>query len=537
MALIPSKIPKNLNDLQAGSLFLDTDRNQLLMFSDGKLMPANQPTALEGWVNVKDFGAKGDGVTDDTAAIQAAINELKNVTVRRYVYPGNSYFQNRKTLYFPEGIYKVSGTLTIDGTYILITGTKSSFIVQTAPNTPLFKLGTSAYAKSTIEYLTFLAGNIESDQDGIIINRFSDYDQQDSLVCFDMTANSGTTSHNTFFNITVMNFNKVFDVGGTVNRAEHYIASSVFHFNHTVLYMNNSQAMNWKFNHCHMESNSGNVIHVIAGGYITFEGGSYINGGDFLVLDNSKGFGIGIGSQNGHFTLRDLRFEMYQNFDPNLKPKLIKSINGEGTARIVLDNINNLAASTGYESENIIDLFGNYNVRISNSVLKGIVKVHSQDGIATQSGVILENTTVTDVDVYYAIAANKNNVLIDALYGQLRYVDDYGLIHTPIYTSGAGDFYTTVDIKPQVISRIYGTIDVPSSGNTFRLYAQLLDDTDTPIAEYLLIDKTAGGIVGKWTFNKQIDNPPSTKVAKVKFRINSTAPLGTVYVTAFVSSY
>jgi hypothetical protein len=47
-----------------------------------------------GRVNVKDFGAKGDGIHDDTAAIQAAINS------GRYVY-------------FPWGTYKLTDTIKI----------------------------------------------------------------------------------------------------------------------------------------------------------------------------------------------------------------------------------------------------------------------------------------------------------------------------------------------------------------------------------------------------------------------------------------
>ena len=45
-------------------------------------------------VNVKDFGAKGDGVTDDTAAIQAA-------------------FDSSSSIFFPDGSYLVSSTLEV----------------------------------------------------------------------------------------------------------------------------------------------------------------------------------------------------------------------------------------------------------------------------------------------------------------------------------------------------------------------------------------------------------------------------------------
>src|SRR3989338_2706003 len=49
-------------------------------------------------VNVKDYGAVGDGVTDDTEAIQAAFN---------------SFTDKYGTLYFPSGTYKITNTLTL----------------------------------------------------------------------------------------------------------------------------------------------------------------------------------------------------------------------------------------------------------------------------------------------------------------------------------------------------------------------------------------------------------------------------------------
>ena len=51
-----------------------------------------------GTINVKDFGAAGDGVTDDTAALQLAFDSTA-------VQGGN--------LYIPEGDYKITGQLTI----------------------------------------------------------------------------------------------------------------------------------------------------------------------------------------------------------------------------------------------------------------------------------------------------------------------------------------------------------------------------------------------------------------------------------------
>ena len=48
-------------------------------------------------LNVKDFGAKADGATDDTAAINAAMRTIKNT--------------GGGTLFFPRGIYRITSTL------------------------------------------------------------------------------------------------------------------------------------------------------------------------------------------------------------------------------------------------------------------------------------------------------------------------------------------------------------------------------------------------------------------------------------------
>ena len=54
------------------------------------------------YVSVKDFGATGDGVTDDTAAIQTALN---------YAVQGN------KRIFFPQGQYVVTSTITVQASF------------------------------------------------------------------------------------------------------------------------------------------------------------------------------------------------------------------------------------------------------------------------------------------------------------------------------------------------------------------------------------------------------------------------------------
>ncbi len=77
---------------------------------------------LQDVVSAKDFGATGDGSTDDTTAIQAAINFVQSHT---NVGSSVSPYLGPQVLYIPAGYYLVSAPLTITGA-ITIRGDKSS---------------------------------------------------------------------------------------------------------------------------------------------------------------------------------------------------------------------------------------------------------------------------------------------------------------------------------------------------------------------------------------------------------------------------
>lgn len=109
--LIDSKVPG----------MIETRLNELSTPTGGddEVIPITNPIIIQnplaGVLNVRDYGAKGDGVTDDRAAIQAALNAVDGTKMT--------------TVYLPDGIYMVS--MVSNG---MVLAPKSNTKIQLATN-------------------------------------------------------------------------------------------------------------------------------------------------------------------------------------------------------------------------------------------------------------------------------------------------------------------------------------------------------------------------------------------------------------------
>lgn len=103
--------------------------SETMVLASDSVTPRTLADRFADVVNVKDFGAKGDGVADDTEAIQAALNAAS-------VFRGDilenvmNYVQN--CVFFPAGTYIISDTLFVgEGTTVFGASQSSSIIKAT----------------------------------------------------------------------------------------------------------------------------------------------------------------------------------------------------------------------------------------------------------------------------------------------------------------------------------------------------------------------------------------------------------------------
>lgn len=270
---------------------------------------------IQTYINAKWFGAKGDGITDDTTNINKITTFLlKNIT--KYGVYGNTY-----SVIFPKGIYKINSTINIlysctnwyfEGAIINaaeITG-DAILIVNTS--------GLSGELNHSINGLK-LIGNKDNNTNGIQFGEDNDndmhaiifknvnvencktalnFDKKNNYIitfydtalsncetCLNFSSGSNSGEKVTFINSVLTNSNNaVISANGT---SDLYFINCSFDFN-KVDYIAKNGSVNYLID-CHMEWSNKEQEHFQVYGYSTL----YIRGG-YLLCQGADSYAMPI---------------------------------------------------------------------------------------------------------------------------------------------------------------------------------------------------------------------------------------------------
>ena len=260
-----------------------------------------RPFYFNGFLNVKQFGAKGDGTTDDTEAIRRAIRASTHCT-----------------LYFPAGVYAISGELIGDTAtpnlslenLNLIGDFNHSVIKNNAENKTIFANSNKFYF-SRISAIMFIGDNTTTVADFIGNNVQTIYFdhcrfQKIRTIIKSAAAANAMSSELTLFNCRVQR------CGTEDNFCRLFI-------------LKNSQAVNWRFFGTDIESFHGWLFSCIYGTNIAWYQGSCIpfSGGVIEIPENADSNYWGAGN-SPNFTFDAVRMELRGT------SQLIKEVGNKG---------------------------------------------------------------------------------------------------------------------------------------------------------------------------------------------------------------
>ena len=273
-------------------------------------------------VSVKDFGAVGDGVTDDSAAFIAAIQSL-NSRVPVFTRLGDGQAE----LYVPEGAYRLTqsgilsntGVVTRSGYKMRGAGRESTVIwLDCTDGVTKYLYDNGATQRNwgcTYESITFAGGQDwhRKDAGGTTLglsnlNAFAKG--------FKISGPNWESSHH-FIDCYWRYFDQVFEWAGSNNADVTTFTACNFNRNKNHFLMTNPQALSHSFSDCYIEASYGNVLvygaATAGGGGFNWKGGAIIQLADaavdtYVVNIPTTTTGPDIG--NANITFSDLHIEV-----------------------------------------------------------------------------------------------------------------------------------------------------------------------------------------------------------------------------------
>jgi len=257
-----------------GSRIVDTSNGRVYMTKPDQKTWVSVPSRPSYDINVWDYGAKGDGSTDDVIALQAAIDaaELVNGTV-----------------YLPPGTYMISDTLVISS-HITFRGAGHGY------NTPAAAKATTIIQKSV-------------DNLGILVSDGADYTVLENFMLYSALGSATTNgieigqasnatngvSYAVLRNILVRGCYDGVDVRqGNVGLMDNVIAIGNYRHGIAIDSDRPDTVINtnaWTLLHCIGGSNAGDGLSIVDGKDITVLGGDFeSNGARGIYTNGSRGY-------------------------------------------------------------------------------------------------------------------------------------------------------------------------------------------------------------------------------------------------------
>jgi len=334
----------------------------------------NVEAKLSQYVSVKDFGAVGDGVADDTAAIQAAIDEANGV-------------------FFPTGSYLVNAQIDLKSNLLLF-GEGGSKIVLDTGVTPYVLRG-SATNNVTIRDLE-IEGNGASGFSTVYITNATNVTVDNCV-------------------ITKSGANALYFVGCLFAKVQNCVLSNNFYYG---LEFRDCVGCKAIANQCAANGDTGVATSGGGRGIMLWRArGCYIAGNRFV--DNSE-YGFRIYSEAADATTSYNNVVTGNTFQNNIRADLVLYDEGAAfsfvTNNVITDNVIYRTVDTT-DLNSVCVLHGDFNTYANNKIVKsGAFGTDCGFNFFNANYCTISNCTVENMDVAFS-TSSCTNITIDNCFG------------------------------------------------------------------------------------------------------------------------